>query len=69
MLQNLTIGKRLGFGFAALAALLLAIGIFAVERLGTTQQAVHTLTNEAVPSIRDLGHMTRSKSIVLADSP
>ena len=57
MLQNLTIGKRLGYGFAALAALLLVTGIFAVQRLGAAQATVRFLTGQEVPAVRDLGRL------------
>ncbi|MGN6512310.1 MAG: methyl-accepting chemotaxis protein, partial [Lysobacteraceae bacterium] len=57
MLDNLTIGKRLGYGFATLAVLLLVIGGFAVHRLGTAQERVRTLTQGEVPAIRDLGRL------------
>ncbi|GAB3093806.1 methyl-accepting chemotaxis protein [Lysobacter terrae] len=57
MLQNLTIGRRLTLGFAALAVLILVMGAFAAQRMGTAQNTVRTLTQVSVPSIRDLGRL------------
>ena len=57
MLQNLNIGKRLAFGFGALALLILVMGAFAAQRMGTAQSTVRTLTQESVPSIRNLGQL------------
>jgi len=57
MLQNLTIGKRLTLGFAALALLILVMGAFAAQRMGTAQDTVRAVTQESVPSIRDLGRL------------
>ncbi|MBV2210059.1 MAG: MCP four helix bundle domain-containing protein [Thermomonas sp.] len=57
MLQNLTIGKRLIIGFSALAILILITGIFAAQRMGTTQDEVRKFTSVEVPQIRALGQL------------
>jgi methyl-accepting chemotaxis protein len=57
MLQNLTIGRRLTLGFAALALLILVMGAFAAQRMGKAQDTVRAVTQESVPSIRDLGRL------------
>ena len=57
MFQNLTIGKRLTLGFAVLALLILVMGAFAAQRMGHAQETVRTVTQESVPSIRDLGRL------------
>lgn len=44
MLQNLTIGKRLTLGFAALALLILVMGTFAAQRMGNAQDTVRAVT-------------------------
>ncbi|KQY52733.1 methyl-accepting chemotaxis protein [Lysobacter sp. Root494] len=57
MLQNLTIGRRLTLGFAALALLIVVMGAFAAQRMGNAQDTVRAVTQESVPSIRDLGRL------------
>lgn len=57
MLQNLNIGKRLAFGFGALALLILVMGAFAAQRMGTAQHTVRNVTQESVPAIRNLGQL------------
>ncbi|MGB3393860.1 MAG: methyl-accepting chemotaxis protein, partial [Stenotrophomonas sp.] len=58
MFQNLSIGKRLAFGFSALALLILITGGFAAQRMGNTQQMVRKVTTDSVPAIRDLGKLS-----------
>ncbi|TYT26338.1 HAMP domain-containing protein [Luteimonas viscosa] len=60
MFKSLSIGKRLTIGFAALALLIVAIGGFAVLRMGKMQEEVLHLTHHSVPAIRDLGRMATS---------
>jgi len=57
MFRSLSIGKRLGIGFSALALLIVVMGGFAANRMGTAQDVVLDLTHEAVPAIRELGAM------------
>ncbi|WP_202843530.1 HAMP domain-containing protein, partial [Luteimonas saliphila] len=57
MFKSLSIGKRLAIGFAVLSLLIVAIGGFAVQRMGKMQEEVLHLTHHSVPAIRDLGRM------------
>ena len=57
MFASLSIGKRLGIGFAALALLIVVMGGFAAQRMGTAQDVVLDLTHESVPAVRELGAM------------
>ncbi|MDH7451477.1 HAMP domain-containing protein, partial [Luteimonas composti] len=57
MFASLSIGKRLGIGFAALALLIVVMGGFAAQRMGTAQGVVLDLTHESVPAVRELGAM------------
>src|SRR5690606_24587251 len=57
MFRSLSIGKRLGIGFSALALLIVVMGGFAANRIGTSQDVVLDLTHESVPAIRELGSM------------
>ena len=57
MFSSFSIGKRLGIGFAALALLILVMGGFAADRMGTAQDMVLDLTHESVPAVRELGAM------------
>ena len=57
MFKNFGIGKRLAIGFAALALLILAMGGFSAQRMGTVQSTVRNVMQESVPAIRDLGKL------------
>ncbi|MGJ4730534.1 methyl-accepting chemotaxis protein, partial [Luteimonas sp. SDU101] len=57
MFSSLSIGRRLGIGFAALALLILVMGGFAAQRMGAAQHVVLDLTRESVPAVRELGAM------------
>jgi methyl-accepting chemotaxis protein len=57
MFKHLRIGRRLAIGFGALVLLILAMGGFAVQRMGEAQDVVRKITSHDVPAIRDLGRL------------
>ncbi|QOW20094.1 MCP four helix bundle domain-containing protein [Lysobacter ciconiae] len=57
MFQNLKIGRRLTIGFAALTVLLIVLGAFAAQRMGSVQKTVQEITGQSVPAIRDMGKL------------
>ncbi len=60
MLSDLRVGVRLGLGFALLLLLMLAMGVFSVNRVGTVQDRVDDLATNWLPSTQQLGTINES---------
>ncbi len=56
-LSNLRVGLRLSLGFAALLLLVLAMGLYAISRVGHVQSNVTALAKHSLPSTQLLGDM------------
>jgi len=56
-LSNLRVGLRLSLGFAALLLLVLAMGLYAISRVGHVQSSVNELATHSLPSTQRLGDM------------
>ncbi|WEF33277.1 methyl-accepting chemotaxis protein [Pseudoduganella chitinolytica] len=51
MLKNLRIGIRLALAFGAIVALLVALVVFAMQRMGALNEATHQITGNAYPKV------------------
>ncbi len=73
-LNNLSIGLKVAFSFALVVAIVIGLGLFAIERLGAVDAAAATLRDNRVPSIQQLDkvamlaerHRANLASVVIA---
>ncbi|MCF5140499.1 methyl-accepting chemotaxis protein [Pseudomonas sp. WS 5532] len=59
-LRNLNIAPRAFLGFAFIALLVVILGVFAVNRMGTIRQASVDMGTNQLPSVKFLGNMTEN---------
>ncbi|PIB63846.1 methyl-accepting chemotaxis protein [Pseudomonas sp. 2995-3] len=59
-LRNLNIAPRAFLGFAFIALLVVILGVFAVNRMGTIRQASVDMGTNQLPSVKLLGNMTEN---------
>jgi methyl-accepting chemotaxis protein len=59
-LSNLRVGLRMGLGFGVLLCLMLAMGIYAVNRVNTVQAGVDDLAGKWLPSAHQLAGMNEA---------
>ncbi|MBD8095019.1 methyl-accepting chemotaxis protein [Pseudomonas fluorescens] len=59
-LRNLNIAPRAFLGFAFIALLVIILGVFAVNRMGTIRQASVDMGTNQLPSVKYLGNMTEN---------
>ena len=60
MFKNLTLGKRIGLGFAMLILISIALGGLAVWKMGNVQTQVTQLATENVPEVAVANNVERS---------
>ncbi|MCP3748672.1 methyl-accepting chemotaxis protein [Pseudomonas sp. SBB6] len=58
-LRNMNIAPRALLGFALIGALMLALGLFALNQMSKIRQAGETIENSTVPSITNLDQLTQ----------
>ena len=77
MFQNMKIGLRIGLGFGVVIVLMIAIGLFAVNRLGALDEAVNLVAADRWPKtvagneiIQSINEMTRAmhNALLLTDA-
>ncbi len=58
-LRNMNIAPRALLGFALIGALMLALGIFALNQMSVIRQAGVVIEQNSIPSIKNLGELNQ----------